>query len=366
MVALPNFDGSIWSPDLDPATLPIEPGASLATSTPIAEPTETTEVTFTTTSELALPWLPLPYPPRSTDAALDGMRWDPEGGSIALEGGIGPGQTYTAVADVVQPTPGQLRAEPIAATADSVRYTQTPEDLPPQIESLARRWTEGAATDYDAIIALQERFTDPRWGFSYDAEVPGSSSERAMVEFLTQTRVGFCQQFSSAMAVMLRTLGIPARLAVGFTPGRFDDSADRLSVTTENAHSWVEVLFPSFGWVPFEPTPDRQNLAAYPYLDPDAADGCTNADGSPCVTRRGGDAGAGNNLANPAVLTAAEREGTRVGPGGATDGADGDPRTPSASPPPRSTRGRSPRAPRCRWRSPWARSACWPCRRSGR
>ena len=67
---------------------------------------------------------------------------------------------------------------------------------------------------------------------------------------------------------MLRTLGIPARLAVGFTPGEPAGSSDRLTVTTENAHSWVEVLFPSYGWVPFEPTPSRQNVVAYRYLDP--------------------------------------------------------------------------------------------------
>ena len=74
---------------------------------------------------------------------------------------------------------------------------------------------------------------------------------------------------------MLRTLGIPARLAVGFTPGEHRrGSGDRLTVTTENAHSWVEVLFPSYGWVPFEPTPNRQNVVAYPYLDPDAAEAC--------------------------------------------------------------------------------------------
>jgi transglutaminase-like putative cysteine protease len=278
MVALPNFDGRIWSPDPDPATLAIAPGATLAPSTPVASPGETTEVTFTTASELALPWLPLPYPPRSTDAPIDGMRWDPEGGSVVLESGVEPGLTYRAVADVVQPTPDQLRAETITASADTVRYTLTP-DLPPEIDARATEWTRGQTTAYDAIIAIQDRFTDPKWGFTYDATVPGSTSDQAMVEFLTQTKRGFCQQFSSTMAVMLRTLGIPARLAVGFTPGEPAGSGDRLTVTTENAHAWVEVLFPSYGWVPFEPTPNRQNVVAYPYLDPDSAERC---DGSPC------------------------------------------------------------------------------------
>lgn len=319
MVALPDFDGRIWSPDPEPQTLPIASGTTLATTTPLTTPGEVTEVRFTTTSELALPWLPLPYPPRSTDAPLDGMRWDPESGSIALESGVGPGVTYTALADVVQPTPGELRAEQLSASAESLPYTLTPDDLPAEIGSLARQWTAGAATPYDRIIAIQDRFTDPRFGFSYDADVPGSSSDQAMVEFLTQTRVGFCQQFSSTMAVMLRTLGIPARLAVGFTPGEFAGSAERLSVTTENAHSWVEVLFPSFGWVPFEPTPNRQNVVAYPYLDPDAAEPCDPDDPSCDIARRGGAAGGRNNLSNPAFLTAADRESARPGGLGAAD-----------------------------------------------
>jgi len=302
MVALPNFDGTVWSPDLDPETLPVTSGSELPTATPMAAPGETTEVTFTTTSELALPWLPLPYPARTTDAAIDGMRWDPEGGSISLESGVDAGVTYTAVADVVQPTPDELRSQAFTSEAETVRYTQTPADLPPQIADRALAWTEGARTDYDRIIAIQDRFT--RTGdFTYNPDVEPASSDDAMVEFLTETKEGFCQQFSSTMAVMLRTLGIPARLAVGFTPGTSDD-AGRLSVTTENAHSWVEVLFPSFGWVPFEPTPNRQNLTAYPYLDPDTAQACTTPDGSPCGGRGSGPGGPGGaeNASNATAL----------------------------------------------------------------
>jgi transglutaminase-like putative cysteine protease len=322
MVALPNYDGRDWRPDPSPPTLPITAGTTLETTTPVASPAETTEVRFTTTSELALPWLPLPYPPVSTDAPLEGMRWDPVSGSVALEEGIGPGVRYTATAQVVQPTPAQLRAEVLAATDATLPFTQVPDDPSvTEIEALARTWTQGAATPYDQVIAIQDRFTDG--AFTYDAEVAGSSSDRAMVEFLTQTKRGFCQQFSSAMAVMLRTLGIPARLAVGFTPGEFDGSADRLTVTTENAHSWVEVFFPSFGWVPFEPTPDRQNVLAYPYLDPDGPQACFNADGSRCEpTRRGGAANAVNDLSNPAFLTAADREAARPG-GLGSAGIDG-------------------------------------------
>ncbi|HVF08523.1 MAG TPA: transglutaminaseTgpA domain-containing protein [Actinomycetota bacterium] len=308
MVALPNFDGQVWSPDEEPPTLPVVAGTPLVASTPpLAAPAGTTEVTFTTTSELAQPWLPLPHPPRSTDAQLEGMRWDPQGGSIALGSGIEPGVTYTAVADIVRPTADELRAEVISATNEALRYTVTPDDLPAEVRGLAQRWTRDATNDYERIIAIQEQFTRPG-NFTYNDDVPASTSDDALVEFLTESRQGFCQQFSSAMAIMLRSLGVPARLAVGFTPGRVDPSGGRFTVTTENAHSWVEVLFPRYGWVPFEPTPNRQNLTAYPYLDPAAAQPCPDP---PC----GGPGGTqvGQNTQENAANSSAAREGGGLG-----------------------------------------------------
>jgi len=310
LVALPNFDGRVWRPDADPPVVPVVPGGQLVSSAPADRTEETTEVTFTTTGELDLPWLPMPHPPLSTTAPIDGMRWDPEGGSIAIDEGLGEGVTYSVTADVVQPTPDELRQEQPTATESGVRYTLVPPDLPDEIGNEAARWTLGSgATMYDKIIAIQERLTDTT-EFTYDEDVPASSSDRAMVEFLTVTKRGFCQQFAATMATMLRTLSIPARLAVGFTPGEIKGSADRFVVTNHNLHVWVEVLFPSYGWVPFEPTPNRQNLVAYPYLDPDAEEPCVNADGSPCAPTEGRDPrGPVYDLENPFGLTAAEREG---------------------------------------------------------
>lgn len=317
MVALPNFDGRTWSPDPEPVTLDVAPEVPLTVATPVARPGETTQVTFRTASELVLPWLPLPYPPKSTDASLDGMRWDPESGSILLDGGVDAGVTYSATADVVTPTPEQLRAEPFVADAQTARYALAPTDLNPPIAELAAQWTRGARNTYDRVIAIQDHFTDPKFGFRYDVDVPGSTSEAAMAEFLTETKAGFCQQFSSTMAVMLRSLGIPARLAVGFTPGEFSDSADRLSVTTENAHSWVEVLFPSYGWLPFEPTPGRQNPVGYPYIDPSSAGACENVRGGFCGPAGRGPRTGGSATESDGLISAADRE--RARPGGDGD-----------------------------------------------
>jgi transglutaminase-like putative cysteine protease len=307
MVALPDFDGQRWTPDPEPVSLPLSPGAPLTSTSPLIESGESTQVSITTTGELALPWLPMPYPATSADAPLQGMRWEPESGSIALEDGVEAGVTYTVTADVVQPTPDQLRREPRTETDFTLRYAQPPPRLSEEVRDLAAGWARGAGNIYDAVIAIQDRLTDTT-EFTYDEDVPGSSSDRAMVEFLTETKRGFCQQFASSMAAMLRSLGIPTRLAVGFTPGRITGDSERFTVTNHNAHVWVEVLFPSFGWVPFEPTPNRQNLEAYPYLDPEAAESCVEADGS-CPPGEGpGAGGPPNNLSNPAGLTAADRE----------------------------------------------------------
>ncbi len=235
MVALPNFDGHAWSEDPAPVTLEIEPDAALATSNPVAEPGETTEVTFTTTSELSLPWLPLPYPPQSTDAQLDGMRWDPEGGSVLIEGEVGSGTTYTAVADVVQPTPAGVARRPVPADRRDDPVHAVAGRPSARDRRTAADWTRGASSPYDKIIAIQDRFT--AGAFTYDDTVPGSTSDRAMVDFLLEDRVGFCQQFASTMAGDAPYAGHPDparhRLHAWRRQGRL---AGRLSVTTENAH----------------------------------------------------------------------------------------------------------------------------------
>jgi hypothetical protein len=338
LVALPNFDGEVWSPDDDPPMSPVgTQGVSLQQVPAPLGGDETAAATFTTLSELELPWLPIAHPPVGLDAPLEGMRWEPEGGSIALDGPVGPGVTYTAEAAVVQPTPEELRADAITSGGQALRYTQVPDDFPSEIATVAERWTEEQETDYDRIIAIQQRFTDPDGHFSYDDEVPASSSDAAMLDFL-QRGTGFCQQFSSTMAVMLRSLGIPARLAVGFTPGMHDDPTGTFTVTTENMHSWVEVLFPTYGWVPFEPTPNRQNLTAYPYLDPTSAEAtCRRPNGQPCASGPGSQGGTGAQAGETAATSTGQREGPRIDLVNERPGPRGGPVVPSgiidASPP---------------------------------
>jgi protein-glutamine gamma-glutamyltransferase len=134
---------------------------------------------------------------------------------------------------------------------------------------LAARVTDGARTPYATVLAL-EAWLRQTGGFGYD-ESPPHAAGPPLVAFVTRTRAGYCQHFAGAMAAMLRMLGIPARVAVGFTSGSPDDG--RWEVSNRDAHAWVEVWFRGQGWIPFDPTPGRGTFAgAYTYAsDSDAA-----------------------------------------------------------------------------------------------
>jgi protein-glutamine gamma-glutamyltransferase len=133
-----------------------------------------------------------------------------------------------------------------------------------RLYSIARRVVGAAPTPYGAVVALETWLrTDPR--FVYEEQPPDSlAGVPALVDFVARTREGYCQHYAGAMALMLRYLGIPARVAAGFTSGRYDPESETWTVTDRNAHTWVEVWFRGFGWLSFDPTPGRGRLAG-PY-----------------------------------------------------------------------------------------------------
>ncbi|HYI36739.1 MAG TPA: transglutaminaseTgpA domain-containing protein [Thermoleophilaceae bacterium] len=118
-------------------------------------------------------------------------------------------------------------------------------------ERLARSLTEGTPTVYDAVRRVQDHFRSSR--FTYSERPP--SRRYPLAAFLFQDRIGYCQQFSGAMALMLRMSGIPARVATGFSPGSLNRDTGEYRVRDLDAHSWVEVYFSDIGWVTFDPTP---------------------------------------------------------------------------------------------------------------
>jgi len=148
--------------------------------------------------------------------------------------------------------PDKLRAastdypEQIAAV-----YLQLP-PLDRRIPALAKEITARGRTPFDKSIMMESYL---RSRFSYTLNLTGKPGDDPLPHFLFETRAGHCEYFASAMAVMLRTLGIPSREVNGFLPGEYNDLAGDYIVRASDAHSWVEVYFPGNGWVTFDPTP---------------------------------------------------------------------------------------------------------------
>ncbi|MBT2758110.1 DUF4129 domain-containing protein [Mesobacillus foraminis] len=148
-------------------------------------------------------------------------------------------------------------------------YTQLPSNLPPTVKELALEVTEGKESWFDKAQAVEEYFRMN--GFVYDqinAAMPGED-EDYVAQFLFETKRGYCDNFSTAMAVMLRTLDIPTRWVKGYTEGEYKETLKSgkmvYEVTNNNAHSWVEVYFPGVGWVPFEPTQGFSDNVTFEY-----------------------------------------------------------------------------------------------------
>ena len=131
-------------------------------------------------------------------------------------------------------------------------YLQLPESLPTRVRNLAERITAGAVTPYDKALRLQSYLRET---YPYKLDTPSPPPGRDAVDyFLFEAPGGFCSYYASAMAVMLRAQGIPARVATGYAMGEFDYDRGAYRVPASAAHAWVEVYFPNYGWVEFEPT----------------------------------------------------------------------------------------------------------------
>jgi transglutaminase-like putative cysteine protease len=224
--------------------------------------------------------------------AVDDASVDFSAGGIAeVDGGVRRGFRYTVWSYATSPTPRRLADSPSVYEPDvsTEKYLEVERDVtvPPfgapgrharvlelirgdrgvgQYEPLylrARRVAD-AATPYGAVVALETWFrTDSQ--FVYEEQPPRwPAGVPPLVDFVTRTREGYCQHYAGAMALMLRYLGIPARVAAGFTSGSYDAEQNTWTVTDRNAHTWVEVWFRGHGWLPFDPTPGRGRLAG-PY-----------------------------------------------------------------------------------------------------
>jgi len=131
-------------------------------------------------------------------------------------------------------------------------YLQLPAALDPRITELAKQTTKYARTPFDKTLAIE---TFLRNRYTYTLNLTGKPGDDPLAHFLFETRAGHCEYFASAMTIMLRTLGIPAREVNGFLPGEYNDLGGDYIVRASDAHSWVEVYFPGAEWQVFDPTP---------------------------------------------------------------------------------------------------------------
>jgi transglutaminase-like putative cysteine protease len=214
-------------------------------------------------------WLPLPYSPTSVRGLNGEWRWSPQSLMVLGDDASARGQTYTVASDIAQPTARELAAAPSVRGAAFDRFLALPTSLPDSIGERAREVTRGLDTDFEKARALQSYFRSGEFDYSEEAPVEqgydGSSGD--VIATFLEVKAGYCVHFASAMATMARTLDIPARIAVGFTPGEVsrDIAAgeDVYTVSTDDLHAWPELYFGDAGWVRFEPTPGRGSVPQF-------------------------------------------------------------------------------------------------------
>ncbi|MCT2585214.1 transglutaminase domain-containing protein [Actinophytocola sp. S1-96] len=196
-------------------------------------------------------WAPVVGTPRQLRDLPEGMRYDPGTGIVYGERRQRL-PTYVEEADLSQPSAEALRGARATDPAEIAPIYTRADGINERVVALADELTSGLASVFDQVHAIQDYF-DPVNGFTYDTRTASGSDEEALVDFLFESKIGFCEQYASAMAILLRAAGIPSRVAMGYTAGY--DSGDYRTITTQNAHAWVEVFFPGSGWVQFDPTP---------------------------------------------------------------------------------------------------------------
>lgn len=240
--------------------LPAPPG--LAAASDLAE--ETTRVTLAgDVGEDELAALPVPYPATSV-TARGTLRAD-RPTLMVFDSGVPLGGLKYTVTSLAASPPAQLLNDAPPPPADiTSHYLAVPSPYD-SLRSLALSVAAkaGARTQFEDAVALQDWLANGP--FTYTLSAPTVLNAASLTRFLTVTKKGYCQQFSFAMAVLARLLGIPSRIAYGFTPGTTVSPGSWL-VTTHDAHAWPELYFQGYGWLRFEPTPSGVNGqgTAYP------------------------------------------------------------------------------------------------------
>lgn len=254
VTSLPHFDGSSFSlGDADLATSPAIDRSNTPGVTLIRQ-----DVTIDNLGDRLVPAAPDPIEVDTPPDDADSVLINPDTSSLVLVNRfLERGDKFSIVSAVPSITSIALAGR--TSNSPSPAFVYLPSDLPSLVEQTTDDVLGETSNPYASALALQHWF---RQEFEYSLEVTPGHGGPAISSFL-ENRVGYCEQFAATYAAMLRTRGIPTRVAVGFTSGDFD--GQRYIVTGKHAHAWPEVWFDGIGWVGFEPTPNRGAPGAEAY-----------------------------------------------------------------------------------------------------
>ncbi len=255
--SLPNFDGTQWTVSQD---LLDSAGGELASTAAISEVgVAETEVTqLVTIQSLAGNFAPVADRPVQLRSATRSLFYEPQSGTLLVsKDGLNRNDNYQIVSTIVVPSADTLQISSSSSPPD-VEYLQLPQNQEiAELKQVVDQIVKGSTGNYEKLLAIQSYFRD---NFTYSLDVPSSNSSTATLEFLNR-KTGYCEQFSSTFAVFARLMGIPSRVAIGFTPGEQSpigtSNVQLFNVRSQHAHAWPEVWFDGIGWVLFEPTPGR-------------------------------------------------------------------------------------------------------------
>jgi transglutaminase-like putative cysteine protease len=181
--------------------------------------------------------------------------------SLRFTESIRKNEPYTMISSVSVAGPDDLReAGTEYGGFITDHYLQVPTSLPQRVHELAANITRNTETPYGKAHAIQSYLRDTDFVYSQKITAPPQESD-GVDHFLFETRTGYSDYFASAMTVMLRAEGVPARLAAGYAPGELDLASSQYFVRDTDSHAWVQVYFPGYGWIDFEPTPAWDLLA---------------------------------------------------------------------------------------------------------
>jgi transglutaminase-like putative cysteine protease len=256
LTVLDRFNGVEWLPSDRTLATANDADGELPPPPGLVPTTPGTEAPWTLTLDdgFQTSWLPTPYPTRRIKITQGDWRYDLRTLDVASVDKMStPGLQYQLTG--FTPEYSTLRMQQALKAPSDIRepMTSVPGNRPSVITDIARKVTAGATNDYDRMVLLQTWFRNTG-GFSYSLDPAGGSGIAQLVRFLTTDKVGYCEQFAAAMAILARSLGVPARVAVGFLqPQRLPDGTYRY--TSDDLHAWPEIYFSGSGWVRFEPTP---------------------------------------------------------------------------------------------------------------